>query len=113
MRIGDGSWCPWLPWCPWLANAGGATLLVSAIEEVLSATGARARRSLAGGVASLTPRELAVAQLAGTGQTTRAMAEALFVTPKTIEYHLRQIYRKLDVRSRDQLREILSSPPGE
>ena len=44
-----------------------------------------------------------MAELAIEGLTTREMAESLFVTPKTIEYHLRHIYQKLGVNSRDKL----------
>jgi len=39
--------------------------------------------------------------------TTRQMAEALYVTPKTVEYHLRHTYQKLDISSRAQLADIL------
>ena len=73
----------------------------------------RARRELgpldrsargAGGVTDLlTPHELAVASLVRRGATNREAASALFVTPKTIEYHLAAIYRKLGVRSRTEL----------
>ena len=45
--------------------------------------------------------------MAATGLTTRQVAEALFVTPKTVEFHLRHIYRKLDINSRDQLADLL------
>jgi DNA-binding CsgD family transcriptional regulator len=95
-----------------LAHAGGATVLADAARAELDATGARARRMLTRGAPSLTPRELSVAQLASSGQTTRAMAEALFVSPKTIEYHLRQIYRKLEISSRGQLAAALEPGDG-
>jgi DNA-binding CsgD family transcriptional regulator len=60
------------------------------------------------GVESLTPSERRVADLATQGLTTRQMAEALFVTPKTVEYHLRHTYRKLDISSRAQLADVLA-----
>ena len=44
--------------------------------------------------------------------TTRQVAEILFVTPKTVEFHLRHIYRKLDVSSRAELTELLGSGDG-
>jgi DNA-binding CsgD family transcriptional regulator len=53
--------------------------------------------------ALLTPHELQVATLVGRGATNREAAAALFVSPKTIEYHLAAIFRKLDVRSRTEL----------
>ena len=55
------------------------------------------------GPAALTPSQCRVAELAIEGLTTREIAESLFVTPKTIEYHLRHIYQKLGVNSRDKL----------
>jgi DNA-binding CsgD family transcriptional regulator len=59
------------------------------------------------GAASLTPRELRVGELAAKGLTTRAIAELLFVTPKTVEYHLRHVYQKLDIASRSQIADAL------
>jgi DNA-binding CsgD family transcriptional regulator len=58
----------------------------------------------------LTPHELQVAMLIGRGATNREAAAALFVSPKTIEYHLASIYRKLDVRSRTELALALGAP---
>lgn len=62
----------------------------------------------------LTPHELQVAMVVGRGATNREAAAALFVSPKTIEYHLASIYRKLDVRSRTELALALdaSTTPG-
>ena len=51
----------------------------------------------------LTPHERAVAELVRRGATNREAGSALFVTPKTIEYHLASIYRKVGVRSRTEL----------
>ena len=62
----------------------------------------RARRR-SGGVESLTERELRVATLAADGQTNRDIAQALYVTPKTVEVHLSNAYRKLDIASRREL----------
>ncbi len=59
----------------------------------------------------LTAHELHVALLVGAGSTNREAASALFVSPKTIEYHLTSIYRKLDVRSRTELAGIVSRRP--
>jgi DNA-binding CsgD family transcriptional regulator len=52
---------------------------------------------------ALTPSEGRVAALAIRGLTTRQISEALFVSPKTVEFHLRQIYRKVEVSSRAEL----------
>lgn len=56
----------------------------------------------------LTPHEIQVAQLVAQGATNREAASALFVTPKTIEYHLRNIYGKLAVRSRAELARLVA-----
>ena len=63
---------------------------------------ARARPRLAG-VGALTASERRVAALAAEGQTNRDIAQALFVTPKTVEVHLSNAYRKLGIRSRREL----------
>jgi DNA-binding CsgD family transcriptional regulator len=55
------------------------------------------------GAGALTAAERRVAERAATGQTNRAIAEALFVTTKTVELHLRNAYRKLGVSSRGEL----------
>ena len=71
----------------------------------LAATGARPRRDvLLTGPESLTPSERRIAELAATGQSNREIAQALFVTPKTVEYHLRNTYRKLDIQTRGRAR---------
>jgi DNA-binding NarL/FixJ family response regulator len=54
-------------------------------------------------LAPLTARELAVATAAAIGLTNRQVAESLFVSPKTVEFHLAKVYRKLGIRSRRQL----------
>src|SRR5262249_23624461 len=56
----------------------------------------------------LTPHELQIALLVAQGMTNREAAAALFLSPKTIEYHLGQIYRKLDVRGRAQLARLMA-----
>jgi DNA-binding CsgD family transcriptional regulator len=53
----------------------------------------------------LTSQELQIAQLLAHGRTTREAAAALFLSPKTVEYHLRHVYLKLGIRSRPQLAE--------
>ena len=67
-------------------------------RDELAATGARPRRAYSRD--SLTPSERRVAQMAATGLPNREIAHALFVTEKTVEWHLCQAYRKLDVHSR-------------
>ena len=92
-----------------LAQGGGAVALSERARIELAAAGARPRReALLSGPASLTPSERRIAELAATGQTNREIAQALFVTPKTVEYHLRNAYRKLDIQTRGELAEALA-----
>jgi DNA-binding CsgD family transcriptional regulator len=69
----------------------------------LAATGETARRRDPSTLGQLTPQELQIAILLSGGRTTREAAAALFLSPKTIEYHLRSVYRKLGINSRDAL----------
>jgi DNA-binding CsgD family transcriptional regulator len=90
-----------------LAMRCGAKRLASQSSEELAATGARPRRIALSGVESLTPSERRVAQHAADGLTNRAIAQALFVTEKTVEGHLAHAFDKLGVRSRTRLRDAL------
>jgi DNA-binding CsgD family transcriptional regulator len=69
----------------------------------LQATGETARRREPSTIDDLTPQELRIAMALAEGKTTRALAAELFLSPKTIEYHLRNAYRKLGIRSRAEL----------
>ena len=59
------------------------------------------------GIAGLTSQEQKVALLVGQGATNREAASALYVSPKTIEFHLRSVYRKVGVRSRAELAHLI------
>jgi DNA-binding CsgD family transcriptional regulator len=74
----------------------------------LEATGETARRRDVSTLDELTAHELQIAQLLASGKSTRESAAALFLSPKTIEYHRRSIYRKLGVKSRDELVDALA-----
>jgi DNA-binding CsgD family transcriptional regulator len=73
----------------------------------LLATGETARRRDAGTIDQLTPQEFQIAQLLAEGATTREAAAKQFLSPKTIEYHLRSVYSKLGIRSRSALTSAL------
>ncbi|MBZ5739491.1 helix-turn-helix transcriptional regulator [Nocardioides mangrovi] len=74
----------------------------------LDATGLTLRRRETGPVVELTARELQIALLLAEGQTTRQAAAALFLSPKTVEYHLRHVYTKLGIGSRAELAERMA-----
>jgi DNA-binding CsgD family transcriptional regulator len=62
-------------------------------------------------VDQLTPQELQIGLLLASGKTTRQAAAALFLSPKTIEYHLRHVYQKLAIHSREELTQTLNRAP--
>ncbi len=86
-----------------LAEACGAAPLAAQVRTELHASGARPRGSALSGPASLTASERRVADLAAAGQTNKQIAQELFVTPKTVEVHLSNAYRKLDISGRREL----------
>jgi DNA-binding CsgD family transcriptional regulator len=85
----------------------GAGPWSEAARAELAATGETARRRDVSTRDQLTPQELQVSLLLAEGRTTREAAAALFLSPKTIEYHLRSVYRKLSIGSRDELAQAL------
>lgn len=85
----------------------GATVWAEAALTELNATGVTAHRRSLGPVLELTARELQIALLLADGRTTREAAAALFLSPKTVEYHLRHVYTKLGIASRAELRDQL------
>ncbi|MGZ4305812.1 MAG: LuxR C-terminal-related transcriptional regulator, partial [Solirubrobacteraceae bacterium] len=86
------------------ARAGASGLADRAYEELVAAS-ARPRRDrrLLSGRESLTASEDRVAALAAEGLTNREIAQRQFVTVKAVQWHLRNVYRKLDVASREEL----------
>jgi DNA-binding CsgD family transcriptional regulator len=84
------------------ARARGAVTVRELAEGSLRALGVRTWRRGAGG-APLTAREEEVARLVAAGATNREVASALFLSPKTVERHLVNLYRKLEVRNRTEL----------
>jgi len=95
-----------------LAHQGQSVPLTTRAQEELMATGARPRRVALSGLDALTPSERRVAAMAAKEMTNRDIAQALFVTPKTVEVHLSSVYRKLGIASRAQLGDALGGLPA-
>jgi DNA-binding CsgD family transcriptional regulator len=83
--------------------------LATRARASLIAAGGRPRRARLTGPASLTPAERRVAAMAASGQSNRAIAEALWVTTKAVEYHLSRTYAKLSVPGRAELTTALAA----
>jgi DNA-binding CsgD family transcriptional regulator len=90
-------------------TAMGADAFARRAERELLATGERARKRTVDTRDQLTPQESQISGLAAQGNTNREIAAQLFISPSTVEYHLRKAFRKLDVNSRTQLASRLLS----
>jgi DNA-binding CsgD family transcriptional regulator len=69
----------------------------------LRATGETARKRDPAAIGRLTPQEVQIVRIVGEGATNREVAAQLFLSPRTIDYHLRKVFTKLDVSSRAEL----------
>jgi DNA-binding CsgD family transcriptional regulator len=94
-----------------LAHVCRADPLAERAREELLAAGARPRRPWLTGVDALTPSELRVARLAGTGRSNQEVAQSLFITTQTVKGHLSGVYRKLGITSRRELPAALARSP--
>jgi DNA-binding CsgD family transcriptional regulator len=94
-----------------LARRCGAMPLAQRAHQELLAAGAKPRSTALSGVESLTPSERRVAAMAAEGMGNREIAQALFVTLRTVEMHLSNAFRKLDISSRTQLVDALAQEP--
>src|SRR4029079_7287319 len=81
----------------------GATPWEQRAANELRATGETARRREPSTLDELTPQEAQIARLVAEGATNRDIAARLFLSPRTVEYHLRKVFRKLGLSSRTQL----------
>jgi DNA-binding CsgD family transcriptional regulator/tetratricopeptide (TPR) repeat protein len=93
-----------------LSEIGAAGFTARAARE-LSACGERPNRPAANPIDLLTPQEHQIARLVAAGATSKEVAEQLYVSPRTVHAHLRSIFKKLEITSRLQLRDLqLHSP---
>jgi DNA-binding CsgD family transcriptional regulator/tetratricopeptide (TPR) repeat protein len=95
----------------------GATPWETRADAELRATGETARKRDPSSVAELTPQEIRIATLASKGLTNPEIAAELYLSPRTIEYHLRKVFSKLGIASRTELirgqsfvRDVAESP---
>lgn len=91
----------------WIERGEGALSTLGARPYIASASRMQESDLLAG----LTPRERDIAHLVGRGMTNREVGAELFVSAKTVEYHLGRIFTKLDITNRRQLRDLIFDPP--
>jgi DNA-binding CsgD family transcriptional regulator len=84
-----------------------ATPLAARARTELLIAGARPRRPQLSGVGALTTNERRIAALAAAGRSNREIAQALYVSHKTVEKHLTAAYRKLGVGGREHLPDTL------
>jgi DNA-binding NarL/FixJ family response regulator len=96
-----------------LAERCKARALVHRAGTELRAAGGRSSDPHGSGVKQLTASEQRVAELAAQGLSNPEIAQALFVTRKTVETHLSHVYRKLDISGRGKLVHALAEPSGQ
>jgi DNA-binding CsgD family transcriptional regulator len=95
-----------------VALAGSGTAVAERAREELRAAGVSVRREHLTGLDSLTPSERRVVERAAAGASNRDIAQALFVTVKTVEMHLGHAYRKLGIASRAELADHIEPSPS-
>lgn len=81
----------------------GATPWAEHTRSELLATGETARKRDVSTASALTPQELQIARLVAAGATNKAVAAQLFLSPRTVDYHLRKVFTKLGLASRHEL----------
>jgi DNA-binding CsgD family transcriptional regulator len=87
-------------------HAMGATAFAERARRELRATGETARERTAATSTVLTPQEAQIARLAADGRTNPEIGSELFISPRTVEYHLSKVYAKVGVSSRSELADL-------
>jgi ATP/maltotriose-dependent transcriptional regulator MalT len=90
----------------------GATAFAERARRELVATGEHVRAREIGATSALTPQESQIAALAAGGMTNPRIGAELFISPHTVEWHLRKVYTKLGISSRRALPQALSNAPA-
>ena len=89
--------------------AAGANGFAERARVELLATGARARKRVDETRLDLTPQESQISRLVAAGATNSEIGERLFISANTVDYHLRKVYRKLDIKTRYELARVVSA----
>ncbi|WP_445149960.1 helix-turn-helix transcriptional regulator [Baekduia sp. Peel2402] len=93
------------------ARAGAEAFAERARRELLATGGTVAARTVETRDL-LTPQEAQIARLAGEGHSNPEIGAQLFISPRTVEYHLRKVFTKLGISSRKDLGDVLAAPAG-
>ena len=88
----------------------GANAFAERARRELVATGETVSRSAPGVPEALTAKEAQIARLAAEGKTNPEIGAELFISPRTVEWHLHKVFTKLDVDSRGKLHAALAGP---
>jgi DNA-binding CsgD family transcriptional regulator len=85
----------------------GAEAFAERARRELLATGATARARTVTSQADLTPQEAQIARMAAAGRTNPEIGSELFISPRTVEYHLNKVFTKLGLTTRRELRTVV------
>jgi len=85
----------------------GADAFAERAHRALQATGAKVRKRTVAQHAALTAQEAQIARLAGDGLTNPEIGARLFLSPRTVEWHLRKVFSKLGIASRREIPTML------